>query len=166
MSPYEILFNQGPRVPLDMKFRTAETGMPIRQDVLNSFDLERFFTERSQMYQAKWKMIREKPRSYQLASKRKEWKRGMLVMMRNHKRKKGEAKWKGPLLVLEETAHGVIVKSVDGNRIPVHRADIKPFKWRGDRNGAVAVERSEDQIVPVGENSVGTTEIDTGTISV
>ena len=53
---------------------------------------------------------------------------GMLVMVRNFKRKKFDPKWVGPAVIVELKQHSVKIKGERGQLRIVNRGDIKPYR--------------------------------------
>jgi hypothetical protein len=142
LSPYEILFCQSPRLPLDLKFRSQLSELPTRVELMDKINMERFISARSEIHRDQWKKIKEKMKDYELSrlSGQAKFAIGELVMIRNKKRKKGDAKWLGPYVVVKHHAKGVMVKLLDGKIMPYHDSDVKRFKFPfGEASGGVSV---------------------------
>jgi transposase InsO family protein len=126
LSPYQIVFGENPRIPLIMNFRIGKEELPFNLD--SEIELERYISGRSAEYQTRWELVRKRLQKYQSEQEKREYKAGDLVMARKHKRTKGTPRWIGPLIVLNNTAKGVEVKSAEGNVLHYTLADVKRYK--------------------------------------
>jgi hypothetical protein len=131
LSPYEVLFCQPPRLPLDLRFRSNLCDLPNRAELMDKLSLSRFVTSRSAIYRDLWKQVKAKLKGYENLrhSHQARFKPGELVMVRNKARKKGEAKWNGPYVVVKNHAKGVMVRLMNGKLMPYHESDLKKFKF-------------------------------------
>jgi hypothetical protein len=130
LSPYEILFCQSPRLPLDLKFKANLSELPTRTELADVVNMGRFISNRSDIHRDQWKKIKEKMKNYESSryEQLSKFKTGELVMVRNKARKKGEPKWNGPYVVIKNHSKGVMVRLMNGKVMPYHEADIKKFK--------------------------------------
>jgi hypothetical protein len=130
LSPYEVMFCQAPRLPLDLKFRSSLCELPTRLELVDKLSLDRFISSRSAIHRDQWKKIKANMKNYenQRIVSQSRFKIGELVMIRNKARKKGDAKWNGPFIVHKLHDRGVVVTLADGKLMPYHESDVKRFK--------------------------------------
>jgi hypothetical protein len=130
LSPYEIMFCQSPRLPLDLKFKSNLSELPTRAELNDAIALGRFISNRSDIHRDQWKKIKERMKNYESSryEQQSKFKTGELVMVRNKARKKGEPKWNGPYVVIKNHSKGVMVRLMNGKVMPYHEADLKKFK--------------------------------------
>jgi hypothetical protein len=131
LSPYEVVFCQSPRLPLDVKFRSNLCELPSRIELCDKLNISRFISARSEEHRDRWKIIKRNMKAYEQSrvESQARFKKGELVMVKNKKRKKGDAKWLGPFVVISNHAKGVQIRMMDGRIMPYHDSDIKRFKF-------------------------------------
>jgi hypothetical protein len=98
---------------------------------MDKLALSRFVTSRSTIYRDLWKQVKAKLKGYENSRhlQQARFKPGELVMVRNKARKKGDAKWNGPYVVVKNHAKGVMVRLMNGKLMPYHESDLKKFKF-------------------------------------
>eukprot|EP00475_Leptophrys_vorax_P010634 TRINITY_DN17221_c0_g1_i1.p1 TRINITY_DN17221_c0_g1~~TRINITY_DN17221_c0_g1_i1.p1 ORF type:complete len:961 (+),score=190.21 TRINITY_DN17221_c0_g1_i1:262-3144(+) len=127
-SPYELVYGKPPTLPLALKWK-AENGQPIPAH-LDPGVIERAVVNASNVRMDQWAVMKAKlaQHSQTQLERNHPYRINEEVMIRNHDRKKFEARWLGPFRVIRLHAKGVVVKRENSAEVPYVFPDIK--RWR------------------------------------
>jgi hypothetical protein len=129
VSPYEVVYNRPPRIPIDVRVRSqmGEEPAPLTDE-----ELGKALSQRIGEAKDRWKSVKASLRRYEARQRiaNAKFKPDTWVMARNHNKKKNDPRWYGPYLVIEDTGTAVRLKTHTGAQVLYTYRDVRPWSPR------------------------------------